>query len=47
MHTDLLMGEDLKTTHRANLFTVFGEPDIDIATDVGGKVVVTLNGVDV
>jgi adenine-specific DNA-methyltransferase len=46
MNADLLMGEELKTTASANLFTVFGEPDIDITTD-DDRVVVTLNGVDV
>ena len=30
MNVDLLMGEDLKKTNSGNLFTVFGEPDIDI-----------------
>ena len=29
MNADLLMGEDLKKTGAGNLFTVFGEPDID------------------
>jgi adenine-specific DNA-methyltransferase len=47
MNADLLMGEELKTTASANLFTVFGEPDIDVETNDDGKVVVTLNGVDV
>ena len=30
MNADLLMGEELKKTGAGNLFTVFGEPDIDI-----------------
>lgn len=47
MNADLLMGEELKTTASANLFTVFGEPDIDVETNDDGRVVVTLNGVDV
>jgi hypothetical protein len=33
MNADLLMGEDLKKTGAANLFTVFGEPDVEISTD--------------
>ncbi|MBN9102344.1 MAG: site-specific DNA-methyltransferase [Pseudonocardia sp.] len=46
MNADLLMGEELKKTGAGNLFTVFGEPDIDIdKTDEG--VVVHLRGVDV
>ena len=46
MNADLLMGEELKKTGAGNLFTVFGEPDIDIdETDEG--IVVHLRGVDV
>jgi adenine-specific DNA-methyltransferase len=46
MNADLVMGEDLKKTGAGNLFTVFGEPDIEIRhTDDG--VVVDLLGVDV
>jgi adenine-specific DNA-methyltransferase len=47
MNADLLMGEDLKKTGAGNLFTVFGEPDIDIEQSGDGQVVVHLNGVDV
>lgn len=46
MNVDLLMGEELKKSKTGNLFTVFGEPDIDVR-DEGGKVVVQLKGVDV
>src|SRR5699024_6874476 len=46
MNTDLLMGTKLKKTSSGNLFTVFGEPDIDVATTEDG-VVVDLKGVDV
>jgi adenine-specific DNA-methyltransferase len=46
MNADLLMGEDLKKTGVGNLFTVFGEPDIDLREE-GGELVVQLNGVDV
>jgi len=46
MNADLLMGEELKKTGAGNLFTVFGEPDIDVEeTDDG--LVVNLHGVDV
>jgi adenine-specific DNA-methyltransferase len=47
MNSDLLMGEDLKKTGAGNLFTVFGEPDIDVAETEDGQLVVTLRGVDV
>ena len=50
MNNDLVMGEDLKKTGSGNLFTVFGEPDIEIRTgqgDDGDEVVVELLGVDV
>ena len=46
MNVDLLMGEELKKTGAGNLFTVFGEPDIDI-TMSGDDVVVEIKGVDV
>ena len=32
MNADLVMGEELKKTGAGNLFTVFGEPDIEIRT---------------
>jgi len=48
IHTDLMMGGDLlKKTEAANLFTVFGEPDIEIRTNKEGKLVVEIKGVDV
>ncbi len=47
MNADLLMGEDLAKTGAGNLFTVFGEPDIDLQTTENGQVVVELRGVDV
>ncbi|MGW4585022.1 site-specific DNA-methyltransferase [Janibacter hoylei] len=46
MNVDLLMGEDLKKTGAGNLFTVFGEPDLEIRRE-GDDVVVELHGVDV
>ncbi|WP_459758314.1 site-specific DNA-methyltransferase [Mycobacterium riyadhense] len=47
MNADLLMGEDLKKTDSANLFTVFGEPDFEVRKVDDGKLVVDLKGVDV
>jgi len=47
MNADLHMADDLKKTDRANLFVVFGEPDIDILDEPDGKVRVKVNGVDV
>jgi adenine-specific DNA-methyltransferase len=46
MNNDLVMGDDLKKTGAGNLFTVFGEPDIDIRAE-GDQVVVEVRGVDV
>ena len=46
MNADLLMGEELKKTGAGNLFTVFGEPDIDLEETADGWVV-NLKGVDV
>jgi adenine-specific DNA-methyltransferase len=47
MNPDLMMGEDLlKKTGAGNLFTVFGEPDVNIKEEEGG-LVVELLGVDV
>lgn len=46
MNPDLLMGQDLKKTAAANLFMVFGEPEIECRRD-GGKVIVEVKGVDV
>ena len=47
MNADLLMGEDLKKTGAGNLFTVFGEPDIDIERTDDDQLIVHLRGVDV
>ncbi len=47
MNADLVMGEDLKKTGAGNLFTVFGEPDIDVVEVEGDQLAVTLRGVDV
>ena len=52
MNADLHMADDFKKTDTANLFVVFGEPDIDIEPaegDVGEEdwIRVKINGVDV
>ena len=47
MNVDLLMGEDLKKTGAGNLFTVFGEPDIELHRHDDGTVSVQIHGVDV
>lgn len=48
MNSDLSMGDELlKKTGAGNLFMVFGEPDVKLETRRDGKIVVTLNGVDV
>ena len=47
MNPDLAMGDELlKKTGSGNLFTVFGEPDIELKIK-GSEVVVTIKGVDV
>ena len=46
MNADLVMGEELKKTGAGNLFTVFGEPDIEIKNE-NGELRVLLHGVDV
>ncbi len=46
MNADLVMGEELKKTGAGNLFTVFGEPDIELA-QAGDELRVMLRGVDV
>ncbi|MEU3850755.1 site-specific DNA-methyltransferase [Streptomyces sp. NPDC029554] len=46
MNVDLLMGEELKKTGAGNLFTVFGEPDIELRYEQT-DVVIELKGVDV
>ena len=46
MNADLVMGEELKKTGAGNLFTVFGEPDIDVKFE-DDEVRVVLRGVDV
>jgi adenine-specific DNA-methyltransferase len=48
MNHDLAMGDELlKKTGAANLFTVFGEPDVDIERDTDGNIVVRIKGLEV
>jgi adenine-specific DNA-methyltransferase len=47
MNADLHMAGELKATGKGNLFVIFGEPDIAILPEDGGKVRVKVNGVDV
>lgn len=49
MNADLSMGDELlKKTGAGNLFTVFGEPDIDVRTPNGnGKLEVEIKGLDI
>jgi adenine-specific DNA-methyltransferase len=48
MNPDLAMGDELlKKTGVGNLFTVFGEPDIECVPDKEGNLVITLKGLDV
>ncbi|MFG2049623.1 site-specific DNA-methyltransferase [Micromonospora sp. NPDC048935] len=46
MNADLVMGEELKKTGAGNLFTVFGEPDIEVKRE-DDELRVLLHGVDV
>ena len=47
MNADLHMADDLKKTSSANLFVIFGEPDIDILNAAADRIQVRVNGVDV
>jgi adenine-specific DNA-methyltransferase len=47
MNPDLHMASELKTTASANLFVIFGEPDIEIEKLKDDKVQVRVKGVDV
>ncbi len=47
MNADLHMAGELKTTNKANLFVIFGEPDIDLLPQSDGKMRIKVNGVDV
>jgi adenine-specific DNA-methyltransferase len=43
----LLMGKDLKKDGKGNLFTVFGEPDVDVVYQEDGRIIAKLAGVDI
>ena len=47
MNADLHMAGDLKATNTANLFVIFGEPDIEIHLLPGNEIFVQVKGVDV
>ena len=47
MNADLHMAEDLKKTDKANLFVVFGEPDIRVTYPSDDMVQVEIKGVDI
>jgi adenine-specific DNA-methyltransferase len=47
MNPDLHMAGDLKNTGKGNLFTIFGEPDIDIIDQPDGRILVKVKGVDI
>jgi adenine-specific DNA-methyltransferase len=47
MNADLHMGSELKETSKANLFVVFGEPDIELQEQEDGRLRVEVKGVDV
>jgi adenine-specific DNA-methyltransferase len=47
MNADLHMAEDLKETDKANLFVIFGEPDIQVEPADGGRIRVRVCGVDI
>lgn len=47
MNPDLHMADELKNTGKGNLFTVFGEPDIDLLEEEDGRIAVRVNGVDI
>ncbi len=47
MNADLHMAQELKNTGKGNLFVIFGEPDIDLLCEDGGRVRVKVKGVDV
>mgnify|MGYP003587362502 CR=1 FL=1 len=48
MNSDLSMGDELlKKTGAGNLFTVFGEPDMEVKKTKDGKLTVTIKGLDI
>ncbi|MGH7583618.1 MAG: site-specific DNA-methyltransferase [Gemmatimonadales bacterium] len=47
MNADLHMADELRKTDKANLFVVFGEPDIEVQPAEQGRIRVRVKGVDV
>jgi adenine-specific DNA-methyltransferase len=47
MNADLHMAGELKDTNKANLFVIFGEPDIEIMPQKDGRLKIKVKGVDV
>ena len=47
MNADLHMADELRKTDKANLFVVFGEPDIEVLPADQGRIKVQVKGVDV
>ena len=47
MNPDLLMGDVLKKTGAGNLFTVFGQPDVEVRKLAGDELQVEIRGVDI
>jgi adenine-specific DNA-methyltransferase len=47
MNADLLLGDQLKKTGTGNLFTVFGQPDVEIRPVDDGQLQVDIRGIDV
>jgi adenine-specific DNA-methyltransferase len=47
MNADLHMADELRKTDKANLFVVFGEPDIEVLPADQGRIMVRVKGVDV
>ena len=47
MNADLHMAGELKNTGKGNLFTVFGEPDIDVIDHGDETLSIKINGIDV
>ncbi|WP_254665811.1 site-specific DNA-methyltransferase [Streptomyces sp. WMMB 322] len=47
MNPDLAMGDELANTGTGNLFTVFGEPDIEVTETSDGRLVAEIKGLDI
>jgi adenine-specific DNA-methyltransferase len=47
MNPDLAMGDELANTGAGNLFTVFGEPDIELTETNDGQLVAEIKGLDI